>query len=106
MAELFAQSPVAFIATAFIFALLIGSFLNVVIYRLPIMMYREWHEQSEELQKADTPELPDKPFGLVVPRSACPSCGVQISGGQNSPVISYLVLGGRCGGNQGRDVRR
>ena len=98
MAELFAQSPLAFTATAFIFALLIGSFLNVVIYRLPIMMYREWHEQCEELQKADTPELPEKPFSLVVPRSACPSCGAQISAWQNIPVISYLLLGGRCGG--------
>jgi leader peptidase (prepilin peptidase)/N-methyltransferase len=98
MAELFAQSPLAFIATAFIFALLIGSFLNVVIYRLPIIMYREWYEQCEELQKAETPELPDKPFGLVVPRSACPSCGAQISAWQNIPVISYLLLGGRCAG--------
>jgi leader peptidase (prepilin peptidase)/N-methyltransferase len=98
MAELFAQSPVAFIATAFIFALLIGSFLNVVIYRLPIMMYRQWHEQCEELQTAETPVLPDKPFGLVVPRSACPSCGAQISAWQNIPVISYLLLGGRCAG--------
>jgi leader peptidase (prepilin peptidase)/N-methyltransferase len=98
MAELFAQSPLAFTATAFIFALLIGSFLNVVIYRLPIMMYREWHEQCEELQKADTPELPEQPFSLVVPRSACPSCGAQISAWQNIPIISYLLLGGRCGG--------
>jgi leader peptidase (prepilin peptidase)/N-methyltransferase len=98
MAELFAQSPLAFTATAFIFALLIGSFLNVVIYRLPIMMYREWHEQCEELQKADTPALPEKPFSLVVPRSACPSCGAQITAWQNIPVISYLLLGGRCGG--------
>ena len=98
MAELFAQSPLAFTATAFIFALLIGSFLNVVIYRLPIMMYREWHEQCEELQTADTPELPERPFSLVVPRSACPSCGAQISAWQNIPIISYLLLGGRCGG--------
>jgi leader peptidase (prepilin peptidase)/N-methyltransferase len=62
------------------------------------MMYREWHEQCEELQKAETPELPDKPFGLVVPRSACPSCGAQISAWQNIPVISYLLLRGRCAG--------
>jgi leader peptidase (prepilin peptidase)/N-methyltransferase len=98
MAELFAQSPLAFTATAFVFALLIGSFLNVVIYRLPIMMYREWQEQCEELQKSDTPDLPDKPFTLVVPRSACPSCGAQITAMQNIPVISYLFLGGRCSG--------
>ena len=97
MAELFAQSPLAFTASAFVFALLIGSFLNVVIYRLPLMMYREWLEQSEELQKADTPEMPDKPFNLVAPRSACPSCGAAITALQNIPVISYLMLGGKCG---------
>ncbi len=98
MAELFAQSPVVFTAVAFVFALLVGSFLNVVIYRLPLMMYREWHEQCEELQKTDTPELPDKPFSLVAPRSACPSCGAPITAWQNIPLISYLMLGGRCHG--------
>ena len=98
MAELLAESPLAFAIIAFLFALLIGSFLNVVIYRLPIMMYREWHEQCKELADADTPELPDQPFNLVLPRSACPHCGSQITAWQNIPVISYLLLGGRCRG--------
>lgn len=98
MAELLAQSPLIFTVVVFLFALLVGSFLNVVIYRLPIMMYREWQEQCEELQRADTPELPDKPFNLVVPRSACPSCGAKITAWQNIPVISYLFLRGRCAG--------
>jgi leader peptidase (prepilin peptidase)/N-methyltransferase len=98
MTELLAQSPASFAVVAFLFALLVGSFLNVVIYRLPIMMFREWQEQCEELQQADTPALPEKPFNLVVPRSACPSCGAQISAWQNVPVISYLLLRGRCAG--------
>lgn len=98
MAELLTQSPEVFVAVAFLFALLVGSFLNVVIYRLPIMMYREWHEQCKELQEADTPELPEQPFNLVVPCSACPNCGNQITALQNIPVISYLFLRGRCAG--------
>lgn len=98
MAELLAQSPGVFAIVAFVFALLVGSFLNVVIYRLPIMMYREWHEQCQELQESETPDLPEQPFNLVVPRSACPNCGTKISAWQNVPVISFLLLRGRCAG--------
>ena len=100
MAELLAQSPEVFVLIAFLFALLVGSFLNVVIYRLPIMMFREWDEQCKELQEADTPTLPEQPFNLVVPRSACPNCGKQIKAWQNIPIISYLLLRGRCSGCQ------
>jgi len=100
MAELLAQSLEIFVLIAFLFALLVGSFLNVVIYRLPIMMFREWHEQCKELQEAETPALPEQPFNLVVPRSACPNCGKQIKAWQNIPVISYLLLRGRCSGCQ------
>ena len=96
MAELLSQSPGVFAAVAFAFALLIGSFLNVVIYRLPIMMHREWHEQCEELQSIEAPEIPDGPFNLVLPRSRCPSCGAQIRSWQNIPVLSYLLLSGQC----------
>ena len=96
MAELFSQSPEVFAAVAFAFALLIGSFLNVVIYRLPIMMQREWHEQCDELKSMEQPVLPDGPFNLVLPRSTCPSCGKQITAWQNIPVFSYLLLGGHC----------
>jgi len=100
MTELLAQSPAGFAVIAFLFALLIGSFLNVVIYRLPIMMFREWQEQCEELQQSDTPTLPEKPFNIIVPPSTCPSCGTRIAAWQNIPVISYLVLRGRCAGCQ------
>ena len=97
MLELFNESPLLFIAVMFAFALVIGSFLNVVIYRLPIMMEREWREHCEEL--ATTPpdhELPSGRFDLIVPRSRCPSCGTAIKAWQNIPVVSYLLLGGRC----------
>jgi leader peptidase (prepilin peptidase)/N-methyltransferase len=96
MVELLSQSPELFIAMAFAFALLIGSFLNVVIYRLPLMMHREWQEQCAELQASETPEIPDGTFNLVLPGSACPSCGATISALQNIPVISYLFLRGQC----------
>lgn len=96
MAELFAQESAIFIAVAFAFALVIGSFLNVVIYRLPIMMQREWHEQCEELVASATPDLPQGRFNLVAPRSRCPSCGQNIKAWQNIPVLSYLLLGARC----------
>jgi leader peptidase (prepilin peptidase)/N-methyltransferase len=96
MLELLAESPAIFIAVAFAFALLIGSFINVVIYRLPIMMEREWRAQCAELAETPASDLPEGRFNLVVPRSRCPSCGVQITAWQNIPVLSYLMLGGRC----------
>ena len=97
MFELFTQSAPAFIAVVFAFALVIGSFLNVVIYRLPIMMEREWREQCEELVKSPPiQEMPKGRFDLIVPRSRCPSCGHMIKAWQNIPVISYLILGGKC----------
>jgi len=99
MFELMSESATVFIIVVFAFTLLIGSFLNVVIHRLPIMMEREWREQADEL--ANTPseeELPEGRFDLVMPRSRCPSCGALITTWQNIPVISYLFLKGRCRG--------
>ena len=96
MAELFTQAPTVFIAVAFAFALMIGSFLNVVIYRLPLMMQRDWLEQCDELSKEPAPDLPKGKFNLVVPRSRCPSCGAPIKAWQNIPVLSYLLLGAQC----------
>ena len=96
MAELFTQAPTVFIAVAFAFALMVGSFLNVVIYRLPLMMQRDWHEQCDELSKEPAPDLPEGKFNLVVPRSRCPSCGAPIKAWQNIPVLSYLLLGAQC----------
>ena len=74
MIELFHDAPLVFVAVAFAYALMIGSFLNVVIYRLPIMMQREWRDQCKELQKELPEDLPEGRFNLVVPRSRCPAC--------------------------------
>ncbi len=96
MYDLFAHSPWFFIATVFAVSLLVGSFLNVVIYRLPIMMEREWRAQCVEISNAPAIELPEGRFDLMVPRSRCPSCRSMITALQNIPVLSYLVLGGKC----------
>lgn len=75
--------------------LLVGSFLNVVIYRLPIMMEREWRAQcSEALELADTPE--QERFNLAYPSSTCPHCDHKITPWENIPILSYLWLRGRC----------
>jgi leader peptidase (prepilin peptidase)/N-methyltransferase len=99
---MFIEAPAIFIAVAFAFALVIGSFLNVVIYRLPLMMQREWREQCEELQSTPAPELPEGTFNLIVPRSRCPSCGEPIAPWQNIPVLSYLLLSAQCANCQAK----
>ena len=82
-----------------VFGLLIGSFLNVVIHRLPKMMERQWAGQCAELS-GQTAEA-EPPFNLVTPRSRCPHCGHMIRWYENIPVLSYLiVLRGRCAGCQ------
>jgi leader peptidase (prepilin peptidase)/N-methyltransferase len=97
MLELLNASTAVFVGVVFAFALVIGSFLNVVIYRLPLMMQRDWFEQCDELAKEERPEFPQGRFNLVVPRSRCPSCGTEIKAWQNIPVLSYMMLGGKCG---------
>lgn len=74
--------------------LMVGSFLNVVIHRLPKMMEREWQNQCAEL-RGETPP-PATPFSLVRPRSRCPHCGKQIKAIENVPVLSWLFLRGKC----------
>ena len=97
MQELFLGSPPAFVALVFVLSLLVGSFLNVVIYRLPIMMEREWRDQCKELSETPATDIPEGRFDLVVPRSRCLSCGARITASQNIPILSYLILGGKCG---------
>ncbi len=118
--DLLASSPPLFVGTCLVLGLLVGSFLNVVIYRVPIMLERQWREQCEELAANDADQTITLPaigsatstrqrdadiassssksetFNLVVPRSACPSCKAPITALQNIPVISYLFLKGRC----------
>ena len=96
MQDLFASSPATFIALVFFLSLLIGSFLNVVIYRLPMMMEREWRAQCDELTATPATEIPAGRFDLVFPRSHCTSCGTQITALQNIPILSYLMLRGKC----------
>jgi leader peptidase (prepilin peptidase)/N-methyltransferase len=98
MQNLFLESPLLFIGVAFLLALLVGSFLNVVIYRLPLMMERSWREQCKELSEAPAADIPEGRFDLLAPRSRCPSCGQGITAMQNIPVLSYLFLGGKCAG--------
>ena len=83
-----------------LFGLLIGSFLNVVIYRLPKMMERDYNNYlaSEDGCGCGTRHPHTDTFNLMVPRSACPHCGHKIGALENIPVISYLVLGGKCKG--------
>jgi leader peptidase (prepilin peptidase) / N-methyltransferase len=95
--------PVLFVALAIILGLLVGSFLNVVIHRLPKMMENEWRVQCAELASGTDPApaqvTNDKPiYNLVIPRSACPDCGHQITAIENIPIVSYLALGGKCRG--------
>ena len=101
--ELLAQSPTAFIITAGLFGLFLGSFLNVVIYRVPVMLDREWKGAAIEILEEqgvgiadDTPNDEEKAFNIVVPRSTCPKCGHMITALENVPIISYLLLGGKC----------
>jgi leader peptidase (prepilin peptidase) / N-methyltransferase len=77
-----------------VLGLLIGSFLNVVIYRLPKMMERQWAEEAASF--AGSEPKAQVPFNLMVPRSRCQHCGHQISWAENIPVASYLFLGGKC----------
>ena len=93
-------SPAVFPWVALVAGLCIGSFLNVVIYRLPKMMEREWRAECAEL--AGQPLPAQEAFNLVVPRSRCPSCGRGIGALQNVPLLSYAALGGRCAGCKAR----
>lgn len=95
MGELATGAPA--VALLGVLGLLVGSFLNVVIHRLPRMMERQWAAECAELQgKANETETPTSRYNLVVPRSACPHCGHVIHWYENIPVLSYLALRGRC----------
>ena len=94
---LFEQQPILFLGTLFVFGSVVGSFLNVVIYRLPVMMQREWrHDCLEFLEQPGDTDT--EKFNLNLPRSRCGNCGHQITVLENIPIVSYLVLGGKCSG--------
>jgi len=94
LSSLLQANSTLFITASAIFGLMVGSFLNVVIYRLPKMMEQEWHNNCLELQGKVIPTQPQ--FTLSKPRSSCPNCGHRIRAFENIPVISYLLLKGRC----------
>jgi leader peptidase (prepilin peptidase)/N-methyltransferase len=92
--HVFQTTPWFLITVGVLLGLAIGSFLNVVIHRLPRMLERQWRADCAELTGA--PPAPEEKVNLVVPRSACPACGHRITALENVPVASYLVLGGKC----------
>lgn len=98
LATLYVEAPLLFAGSVFVLGLVIGSFLNVVIYRLPVMLDRDWRAQAADLIDAATPGSPETPapFNLLSPGSACPSCKAPIKAWQNVPVLSWLALRGRC----------
>ena len=90
----FLAEPALFTGLVFLLGLLVGSFLNVVIHRLPKMMETEWQVQCAEL-RGEVPETAAA-YNLATPRSACPACGHGITALENIPILSWLVLRGRC----------
>lgn len=94
---LLGNTPALLISVCIILGLLVGSFLNVVVYRLPIMMENRWRAESRSILEITTGYSEnDLPFNLVVPRSACPHCGHHITWYENIPVVSWLLLRGKC----------
>ena len=98
---MFQASPALLLGSAFLLSLLVGSFLNVVIHRLPVMLDRQWRAQAREMladpaSPAPHTEREPERYNLVVPRSACPHCGAMILAHQNIPVVSWLLLRGKC----------
>ena len=92
------QYPLLFIAGVALLSLIVGSFLNVLVYRLPIMMEREWQHEYQAYFTPDAAEADKTPerFNLAVPRSACPHCKAPVLARDNIPVLSWLLLKGKC----------
>jgi len=91
---LFTQNPLLFVGVASLFGLLLGSFLNVVIHRVPRMLEREWQEQCAWVEGKTRAASP--PYNLFFPASTCPHCGHLIRWYENIPILSWLFLRGRC----------
>lgn len=96
LASLLQSNPTLFITLTGILGLITGSFLNVVIYRLPVMMEKSWRQQCLEFLEKEAQEAETEPFNLILPASRCPHCQTPIRPYQNIPVISYLLLRGKC----------
>ncbi len=96
LAQLLQSATLFFVVLCGIIGLMVGSFLNVVIHRLPKMLEQGWLQQCAELNGNTTENTPS--YNLLVPRSACPHCGHKIGALENIPLISYLLLRGKCRG--------
>lgn len=94
--ELLQDSPSFLLLTVGLVGLMVGSFLNVVIYRLPVMMEKSWRQECLEYLGQDNKSEEPEEFTLSLPRSSCPKCKSPITALQNIPVLSYLFLGGKC----------
>ena len=94
MLDTIQYSPILFICISAVLGLMVGSFLNVVIHRLPKMMELSWQQQCAELRDEDSIATPK--YNLMCPGSACPSCNHTIRAWENVPVISYILLRGKC----------
>jgi leader peptidase (prepilin peptidase)/N-methyltransferase len=88
------SSPAFLITVCVLLGLAVGSFLNVVIHRLPVMLERRWRAECAELAGTEAPTA--ERYNLVVPRSRCPACGHGITALENIPLVSYLLLAGKC----------
>ena len=96
---LFEQSPTYFYTCVFILSLMVGSFLNVVVYRLPKMLQKEWYQDCREFLAEEVKDIPEKEFPTLTlskPASSCPHCQHKIKFYENIPVISWLLLKGKC----------
>ncbi|MDP0588721.1 MAG: A24 family peptidase [Candidatus Endonucleobacter bathymodioli] len=96
LVDLLQQSPGYFFIILTIVGLVVGSFLNVVIHRLPLMLKKRWHEDSTEFLFPEKNCTKSEPYNLAIPSSCCPSCKHKITLWENIPVISYLCLKARC----------
>jgi leader peptidase (prepilin peptidase)/N-methyltransferase len=94
--QLLQSNPLFLYFATILLGLVVGSFLNVVIYRLPVMMEKEWKSQCEELLNNKEASEDEKTFNLITPRSRCPQCNHLITALENIPVISYLLQKGKC----------
>ena len=97
LVELFKSEQWLFYTAIVLFSLCVGSFLNVVIYRLPVMLERDWRQQCREFLEIDTQtDVQDEKISLAKPASTCPHCGHKIRAWENIPLLSYILLGGKC----------
>lgn len=96
--QLWADNPALFLTVVGILGLVVGSFLNVVIHRLPIMLEKNWRRECQAFLNLEPDADQDQPYNLLVPGSHCPQCKRPVRPWENIPVVSYLLLKGRCAG--------